>query len=121
MDAPKNVKQTRSFLGAVTYYCDMWPKRSHTLTPLTELTSKGKFLCKDRHQQAFEQVKTLMAKDALLAPYPNYNLPFEIYTDASDFQLGAVKMQSGKPVAYYSQKLNSAQRNYTTMDKNYSP
>jgi hypothetical protein len=94
----------------------MWPKCSHILTPLTELTSKGKFVWETRHQQVFKQMKDCMAKDALLA-YPNHNLPFGIYTDTSNYQLGAVIMQSDKPMAFYSQKLNSAQRNYINMEK----
>jgi hypothetical protein len=116
MDTPKNVKQTRSILGVVTYYRNMWPKCSHILTPLTELTGKDKFVWTNRHQQAFEAMNALMAKDTLLA-YPNHNLSFDIYTDASDYQLRTMIMQNGKHVAYYSRKLNSAQRNYTMMEK----
>jgi hypothetical protein len=43
MQAPINIKQVCSFIGAVTYYQDMLPPCSHILAPLTDLTGKGTF------------------------------------------------------------------------------
>ena len=49
--------------------------------------------------------------------YPNFSKKFVIHTDASDLQLGSVISQENRPIAFYSRKLNSAQRRYTTTEK----
>jgi RNase H-like domain found in reverse transcriptase len=61
-------------------------------------------------------MKALLAKEAFLQ-YPDHNKRFDIYCDASDLQLGAAILQEGMPLAFYSCKLNSAQRNYTVGEK----
>jgi RNase H-like domain found in reverse transcriptase len=93
------------------FYQDMFPKRSHILSPLTALVGgKGPLKRTPKCQQAFMQMKAIMAKDAFLR-YPDHNKPFHIYCDASDLQLGAVIMQDDALVAFYSRKLNSTQKN----------
>ena len=119
MDRPRNATELRMFIGVVNFYKDMWPSRAHVLKPLTDksgLKKKQKLDWTDEMQNAFDKIRHLMAAD-VLAAYPDHNKRFDVYTDASDFQLGACLMQEGRPVAYFSRKLSSAQRNYTTMEK----
>jgi hypothetical protein len=52
------------------------------------------------HQTAFDIVKATIAKDVALA-YPDYFKEFEIYTDTSSKQLGAVVTQGNRPIAFF--------------------
>jgi len=114
---PKTRKELRSFIGVVNYYRDMWVRRSHVLAPLAALTSKStKWKWEDQHRKAFAMAKRIIAKETLLA-YPDFNKPFQIHTDASHYQLGAVVSQDGRPIAFYSRKLNPAQTRYTTTER----
>ncbi len=67
-------------------------------------------------QKVFDKMCLLMAANALAA-YPYYNKRFKVYTDASDFQIGACIIQEGRPVSYFLQKLTKSQQKYTTMEK----
>ncbi len=67
-------------------------------------------------QKAFDKMHLLMAANSLVA-YSDHNKRSNVYTDASDFQLGACIIQEGGPVTYFLQKLTKSQQNYTTMEK----
>jgi RNase H-like domain found in reverse transcriptase len=79
-------------------------------------SSQVKFEWLSSHQQAFDKIKKVIGTEVLLS-YPDFSKPFHIYTDASDHQLGAVIMQDKKPQSFYSRKLNTAQRQYTTTER----
>ena len=114
---PTTKKQLRSFIGIINYYRDMWIHRSEVLSPLTSMTSKqAKWNWDAKCQKAFQEIKRIVSRETLLA-YPNFNETFEIHTDASKQQLGAVISQNKQPIAFYSRKLNSAQVNYTTTER----
>eukprot|EP00957_Ditylum_brightwellii_P094337 7183093-Ditylum_brightwellii.AAC.2 len=60
-------------------------------------------------QHAFEQAKKIVSQETLLV-YLGFNIPLEVYTDASYTQLGAVINQHGMPLAFYLHKFNSVQK-----------
>ena len=74
----------------------------------------------DEGKQAFMKLRQSLV-EATILQIPNWNLPFEIMCDASDFTVGAVLGQriDKKPITicYASKKLADAQLNYTTTEK----
>jgi hypothetical protein len=57
-------------------------------------------------------VKAAISKDVVLA-YPDYTKVFEVYTDASQTQLGAVITQGNRPIPFFSRKLSPMQQKYS--------
>lgn len=119
IEAPTNRKQLKRFLGMVNFYRDVWPKRSHTLAPLTRLAGgnkKSNYVWGPKEQAAFEEAKRMLKEKAVLA-FPDFSKPFDLYSDASDIQLGATLVQEGKPLGFYTRKLNKAQQAYTVGER----
>ncbi len=79
----------------------MWPKRSELLAPLSALLpTKIKYKWRER-EKSFDAIKQNVSGQILLT-YPEFAKPFDIHTDESDIQLGAIISQAGKPISYYS-------------------
>ncbi|RVX07057.1 Retrovirus-related Pol polyprotein from transposon 17.6 [Vitis vinifera] len=121
LPSPTNVKGVRQFLGHAGFYRRFIKDFSKLARPFCELLVKdAKFIWDDRCQRSFEELK-LFLTTAPIVRAPNWQLPFEVMCDASDFAIGAVlgQREDGKPyVIYYASKtLNEAQKNYTTTKK----
>ncbi|TYK14310.1 ty3-gypsy retrotransposon protein [Cucumis melo var. makuwa] len=73
--------------------------------PLTQLLKNGSFKWNEEANASFEKLKTTMMT-LLVLTMPDFNLPFEIETDASGYGVGAVLTQTKRPIAYFSRTLS---------------
>ncbi|KAJ9504676.1 hypothetical protein QJQ45_030348 [Haematococcus lacustris] len=115
---PTSLKTLLSFLGAANYVRKFVHNFSTIAAPLTNLTGpkKESFPWKAWPQaelDAFNALKQAISNVPMLK-LPDHSKPFQVHCDASLEGIGAVLMQDGYPLAYYSRKLIPAEINYTT-------
>ncbi|GJW70919.1 DNA-directed DNA polymerase [Tanacetum coccineum] len=118
---PTNVKGVRSILGHAGFYQRVIKDFSMISKPMTKLLMKDmKFDFSDDCKKAFNILKERLTTTPIIIS-PDYNVPFELMCDASDFAVGAVLGQQidgkFKPIYYASKTLNNAQERYTTTEK----
>lgn len=80
---------------------------------------KQKWKWSNEEQAAFEELKKLLSTPPILQQV-NENMPFFLWTDASNYALGAVLLQGEKyynPIEYASRLLIPAERNYSTTER----
>jgi hypothetical protein len=111
------ITQIQSLLGIAGLYRTFVRDFSSIAAPLHELTKKDvPFAWSDSQEVAFCTLKDKLTHAPLLQ-LPDFNKEFELECDASGIGLGAVLLQEGKPVAYFSEKLSGASLKYSTYDK----
>ncbi|GJU93217.1 reverse transcriptase domain-containing protein [Tanacetum coccineum] len=120
---PTNVKGVRSFLGHAGFYRRFIKDFSMICKPLTQILMKdAKFDFFDDCKKAFNILKEKLTTAPIIIS-PDWNVPFELMCDTSDFAVGAVLGQridgKFKAIYYASKTLNNAQEHYTTTKKNF--
>lgn len=124
-EQPTTAKQLRRYLGMLNFYRRFMSNAAQVQAPLNELLRgnvKGKTPVNwtPEAAAAFEESRASLARAALLA-HPKQDAPLAVFTDASDFTVGAVLQQwvhgAWEPLAFFSKKLSSAERKYSTYDR----
>lgn len=115
---PKTPKEIKSFLGLCGFYRKFIPNFANIAKPMTTKLKKNATInIKDpTYVSAFEKFKVLITSDPILV-YPNFEKPFSLTTDASNFAIGAVLSQEHKPICYASRTLNEHESNYSAIEK----
>lgn len=129
---PVNLRELKSFLGLTSYYRKFIQDYANVAKPLTNLTRgenaqiranqsrKVNIELDNEALKAFNDLKLLLTSSEILA-FPDFEKPFNLTTDASNYAIGAVLSQGeptkDKPIAYISRSLNKTEEKYATNEK----
>nr|GEZ32312.1 reverse transcriptase domain-containing protein [Tanacetum cinerariifolium] len=118
---PTTIKGIRSFFGHAGFYRRFikdFSKISRSMTHILEKNSP--FIFSNECIQAFRTLKDKLTEAPILIA-PNWDQPFELMCDASDYAVGVGLGQRIEknfwPIHYASKTMNQAEANYTTTEK----
>ncbi|GJS52778.1 reverse transcriptase domain-containing protein [Tanacetum coccineum] len=118
---PTTVKGIRSFLGHAGFYRRFIKDFLKIAWPMTRLLEKDtSFFFSKECIEAFQTLKKKLTEAPILIT-PDWDLPFELMCDASDYAIGAVlgqrKEKHFRPIHYASKTMTEALAHYTTAEK----
>lgn len=120
---PTTIKRTRRFLGMTEWYSRFIKGYSEIAAPIFEVirNPKKKFMWTECANKSFEILKNALISAPILGN-PDFDLPFYLQCDASDFAVGSVLFQkrldgSEVVISYFSKKMTDAQKKYTVTEK----
>ena len=121
MRPPQDVKEVRSFLGTTGYYRQTIAKVAAPLTAVTKKHTKWTEDCQAAFETLQKTLQKMLQSDQVLA-YPRTDRPYKLYTDACNYAVGGVLVQTDdegleRVVQYVSHQLNDTQRKWATIEK----
>ena len=115
---PQSITETRSFHGLASFYRRFIRGFSTIMAPITECLKTKEFQWSNVASQAFREIKVIMTEAPVLR-YPDFIKVFEVACDALGVGIGGVLSQEGHPIAFFSEKLNDAKRQYSIYNKEF--
>lgn len=122
---PQTTKDLQRFLGMCNFFSRFIFNYATISSPLTNIqnTPKAKFKTvwiqnAALYEDTFNQLKQILISNHVLH-LPNFDSPFFVDVDASEVAIAGVLHQSTGPISYFSAKLKTAQKNYSTTDKEF--
>ena len=109
---PRSGKEIQRFLGTTNFFRKFIDNYSTIAAPLDPLRNQKKFELTVEQKEAFNNLKAALMKTPVVV-FPNFDLPFEIYTDASAVGIGAVLMQGSNVIQFTSRSLSKSERRYS--------
>lgn len=122
LPVPTDISQLRSFLGSVNFYGKYVDCLKIYRGPLDNLLKKHeKFEWEPEHDQAFKEIKAILASDLVLTHF-DPKKKIILATDASQYAMGATLLHEFDdgtlhPIMHWSGTFNSAEKNYPQMHK----
>ena len=122
---PQDSHSLRRFLGLVNFYRKLVPGFSEVVYSLTELIKSmpnSKSIALDEKcKESFSKIKSILANISAL-PHPESNVTeYHLVTDSSSYAIGSALHQviDGReiPIGFFSKKLSTSQRKYSTFDR----
>jgi hypothetical protein len=120
LSPPKNVKELQRFLGMINYYRRFIQGLAYLTEPLLINLRQSKWTWEKDQQEAYAKILRKFTEEPILK-LPDFDRPFIVKTDASDYGYGAVLAQEvdgvEHPIAFSSGSFCPAQRNYSAWER----
>ena len=117
MPQPQDVTELLRFLGMVKYLAKFIPNLSDLAAPLNELLRKDReWIWEIQQATAFRHIQATISETTTLAFF-DVNKPVVLTCDSSKDGIGAACLQEGKPIAFASRAMTSAETRYAQIEK----